>query len=305
MKTRLISLALAVMASATMYAQQTVVQNKDLDSFTTVSMTEKFSFRLKTSPSYSVRIISDERIADYVRPVVKNGVFSVFLDEKKFTPELKKELKAKGAAEPVLEIEIYAPYIKKLELKDKAVLLDSDQLKVDNFSLNMAGNSKINGLDIECVTADLDFGGSSNSNVSVDVDTKLNITAGNSSTINLTQKGGNSIVNTKGSAVLNLNVNAVDIDIEAAGGSSTYISGVASMLEVEASAGALIDAEALEAKEGNFIQSGSSKCHVNIEERMKVNLTGGCMLSFKRKPMIEVDRIVNSTLIKADDPKRK
>ena len=185
------------------------------------------------------------------------------------------------------------------------MLLDSDQLKVDNFSLNMAGNSKINGLDIECVAADLDFGGSSNANVSVDVDTKLNITAGNSSTINLTQKGGNSIVNTKGSAVLNLNVNAVDIDIEAAGGSSTYISGVASMLEVEASAGSLIDAEALEAKEGNFIQSGSSKCHVNIEERMKVNLTGGCMLSFKRKPMIEVDRIVNSTLIKADDPKRK
>ena len=67
MKTRFISLALAVMASATMYAQQTVVQNKDLDSFTTVSMSEKFSFRLKTSPSYSVRIISDERIADYVR----------------------------------------------------------------------------------------------------------------------------------------------------------------------------------------------------------------------------------------------
>ena len=38
---------------------------------------------------------------------------------------------------------------------------------------------------------------------------------------------------------------------------------------------------------------------------MRVNLTGGCMLTFKRTPRIEVERIVNSTLIKADDPKRK
>jgi hypothetical protein len=29
------------------------------------------------------------------------------------------------------------------------------------------------------------------------------------------------------------------------------------------------------------------------------------MLTFKRSPAIEVERIVNSTLIKADDPKRK
>ena len=77
------------------------------------------------------------------------------------------------------------------------------------------------------------------------------------------------------------------------------------MLDVESAGSSLIDAEALEVKEGNFVQSGSSKCHVNVEERMKVNLTGGCMLTFKRKPSIEVERIVNSTLIKADDPKRK
>ena len=95
------------------------------------------------------------------------------------------------------------------------------------------------------------------------------------------------------------------MDIEAAGNSSIYLSGIASMLDVEAQNSSFLDAEALEVKEGYFIQSGSSRCHVNVEERMKVNLTGGCMLTFKRKPSIEVERIVNSTLIKADDPKRK
>jgi hypothetical protein len=65
------------------------------------------------------------------------------------------------------------------------------------------------------------------------------------------------------------------------------------------------DAELLEVKEGQITQTGSSKCHVNVTDKMKVNLTGGCMLTFKRTPVIEVERIVGSTLIKADDPKRK
>ena len=77
------------------------------------------------------------------------------------------------------------------------------------------------------------------------------------------------------------------------------------MLTVEASGYSRTDAELLDASEGLITQSGSSKCHVNISDKMKVNLTGGSMLTFKRTPSIEVDRIVNSTLIKADDPKRK
>lgn len=305
MKRIYVSLLLAFVAAVTLSAQQTVVQNKELDSFSSVSVGGKFAFRLKSAPTYSVRIVSDERIADYVRPTVKNGTFTIVLDEKKYPAELKKALKAKGAVEPFLEVEIYAPAVKSLEVKEKAVLLDADDMKVDNFSLRTAGGAKVNRIQVDCVSADLKFEGSSQSNVTVDVDTKLNISTENSSVSNVLQRGGNSIVKTKGSSVLNLKVEVVDVDIESAGGSSIYLSGLASMLDVEAQNGSLIDAEALEVKEGNFIQSGSSKCHVNVEDRMKVNLTGGCMLTFKRKPSIEVDRIVNSTLIKADDPKRK
>ena len=305
MKRIYVSLLLAFVAAVTLSAQQTVVQNKELDSFSSVSVGGKFAFRLKSAPTYSVRIVSDERIADYVRPTVKNGTFTIVLDEKKYPAELKKALKAKGAVEPFLEVEIYAPAVKSLEVKEKAVLLDADDMKVDNFSLRTAGGAKVNRIQVDCVSADLKFEGSSQSNVTVDVDTKLNISTENSSVSNVLQRGGNSIVKTKGSSVLNLKVEVVDVDIESAGGSSIYLSGLASMLDVEAQNGSLIDAEALEVKEGNFIQSGSSKCHVNVEDRMKVNLTGGCMLTFKRTPSIEVDRIVNSTLIKADDPKRK
>lgn len=305
MKTAVVSFFLALFAVTTLYAQQTVVQNKDLDRFVSVNISGKFTFKLKNSPSYSVRILSDERIVDYVRPVVKNGIFSVTLDEKKYSPELKKELKAKGVADPILEIEIYAPYIQSLSLKEKAVLTDSDDIHVDNFTLNVAGGAKVGRLSLDCVSASLDFAGSSQSNIIADIDTKLNINTENSASANIAQKGGNALVRSKGASTLNLNMDGVEVDVESYSSSRVYISGTASMLEVEASGNSMIDAEALEVREGNFIQSGQSKCHVNVAERIKVNLTGGCMLTFKRKPVIEVDRIVNSTLIKADDPKRK
>lgn len=305
MKRLSVSFLMALIAAVTLSAQQTVVQNKDLDVFSSVTIGEKFSFRLKVAPTYSVRIISDERIADYIRPVVKNKTFTIELDEKKYPAELKKALKAKGAVEPFLEIEIYAPQIKSLEIKDKAVLLDADNIRVDNFSLHTDGSAKLNRLQVDCVSADLKFEGNSQANVTINVDTKLNINVENSSVSNVLQKGGNSIVKSKGSSKLNLNAEVVDIDVEATGGSVIHLSGLASLLDVESQNSSLLDAEALEVKEGHFIQSGSSKCHVNVEERMKVNLTGGCMLTFKRKPSIEVERIVNSTLIKADDPKRK
>ena len=305
MKRVFVSMIMAFAAIVSMSAQQTVVQNKDLDAFSSVVVGGKFAFKLKTASAYSVRITADERIVDFVRPTVKNGVFSIVLDEKKYPAELKKALKAKGAVEPFLEVELSAPYISKLEVKEKAQLLDADDIKVDMFSLKTSGSAKISRLNVNCITADLSFNGSSNSNVVVDVDTKLTVNSENSSVNNVTQRGGNAIIVAKGSSTLNINVEVVDVDIESAGGSTIYLSGLASMIDVEAAGGSLIDAEALEVKEGNFIQSGSSKCHVNVEERMKVNLTGGCMLTFKRKPSIEVDRIVNSTLIKADDPKRK
>ena len=305
MKRVFASVVMALVAVVTMSAQQTVVQNKELDSFSSVVVGGKFTFKLKSAPTYSVRILADERIVDFVRPTVKNGEFTIVLDEKKYPADLKKALKAKGAAEPFLEVEISAPYISKLEVKEKAQLIEADDIKVDVFTLHTAGSAKVSRIKVDCVSADLTFNGSSQAGVIVDVDTKLNINAENSSVSNVTQSGGNSVVVSKGSSTLNLKAEVVDVDIESAGGSTIYLSGLASMLDVEAAGGSMIDAEALEVKEGNFIQTGSSKCHVNVEERMKVNLTGGCMLTFKRKPSIEVDRIVNSTLIKADDPKRK
>ena len=95
------------------------------------------------------------------------------------------------------------------------------------------------------------------------------------------------------------------LEVEGTAGSESHISGNATLLSATGSGSTRIDAELLDVPEGNVLLSGSAKCHVNVSDKLKVNLTGSSMLTFKRSPVFEIERIVNSTLIKADDEKRK
>lgn len=304
MKTGFLSFLVMLVLSVSAYAQQTVVQTKTLDSFSHVNISEKFSFKLKSGSTCSVKIVSDERIAEYVRPVVKNGVFTVYLDEKKYPSELKKELKAKDAPQPVLELEIYAPSIKSLTMKDKAVLWDTDEIKSDNFKLDISGNAQIISMNVSSQSADFTFSNSVKADIEVAASSKLTVSVGNSADVTIKQKGGNGSYELKGlSSVLKSNLEVLEVSVLARGGAKAYLSGSASLLDVDADDNTVIDAEALESKEATVEQQGSSCCHVNVEEYMKVSLIGGSTLTFKRKPVIDIQRIVESTLVQADDPK--
>ena len=76
-------------------------------------------------------------------------------------------------------------------------------------------------------------------------------------------------------------------------------------MAVSAVGSSKIDAEAVSVSKASMSQSGTSRCYVNVSDTLKVNLTGNSLLSFKEKPYIDVERIVGSTLIKADDTKRR
>jgi hypothetical protein len=106
------------------------------------------------------------------------------------------------------------------------------------------------------------------------------------------------------SAYVDLRATVTTIEVDASGGSESHLSGTASLLKVTGTGVSRVDAELLESLDGEVMLTGA-KCHVNIMENLKVNLTGGSMLTFKRKPVFEVERILNSSLLTADDEKRK
>ncbi len=286
-------------------AQSHFVQDKDYESFKTVNVSDKFTVKLKHSSKYSVRVTSDERLSPYIQVYVKNGTLYLVLDEKNYTPELKKELRQKGAAEPLLEAEISMPTIKSLVLKDKAVLSYCDRFHSESFVLTVSDNAKVSHFNLDCSTAELSFAKNCTASADISATGKLSVSASNSSEVSLTQTGGTLILESCGSAVIKAKANVSEASLNVSNGSNVSVAGKASVIKVKASGLSKTDVEHFEAKDGEVEQSGSSKCYVNVTDNLLVNLTGGAMLSYKRKPSIEVERIISSTLVKADDPKRK
>lgn len=287
------------------FGQSDIVQEHDYERFNAVNVSDYFAVNLYASDRYSVKIVSDERIAPYVKAYVKNGTLFLDLDEKGYTPELKKALRAKGAAKPNLKAEVYMPALNSLVLKEKSVITKSEGLKSENFTLTATDNSRIEKLPLQCVSAEVNLSKGAVAFINVNASKTLYLDISNSSEANIRQESGSMDAKIAGSAVLKTNVNVSEMNIDIAGGTEAYLTGTASMLKVKAAGLSVTDAEALEVSDAEMEQTGSSKCYVNVVNNLKVNLTGGCLLSFKRNPSIEVDRIVNSTMIKADDPKRK
>jgi hypothetical protein len=286
-------------------AQPLKLIEKDFEKFSTVKVEDKFDVKLMKSEKYAVRINVDERIAAHVQAYEKNGILYLILDEKGYTKELKKQLKQKGAAEPVLEAEIYMPEVKSLIFCDKVSVKYCDILRSDNFTLTASDNAKIQQLKIVCSTAEINVSKNAELSANMKVASKLYLEAKNSSKVSIAQDGGNAFMELQGSSFVDMKAESQTIEVFASSSAESHISGTASLLTVNASGLSRTNAEFLVATEGLMTLTGSSKCHVDVTDKMKVNLTGGCMLTFKRSPAIEVERIVNSTLIKADDPKRK
>ena len=286
-------------------AQPQKVIEKEFQWFSPVQVQDNFIVKLAKSDRFYVRVNVDERIAAHVQAYEKNGILYLILDEKGYTKELKKELKQKGAAQPVLEATVYMPEIKSLIFTDKVLVSQCEELKSDNFTLTASDNVKIQQLRVSCLTADMNVSKSAEVCADMNVENKLYLTTLNSAKVSLSQNGGNASLDLQSSSVVNMRAAVGTIEIDAVSGAESHVSGTASMLIVNAEGYSRTDAELLEATDGQVTQTGSSKCHINVTEKVKVHLTSGAMLTFRRTPLIEVDRIINSTLIKADDPKRK
>ncbi len=305
MKKLFFALALAVITAIAANAQASLVQENDYESFSSVNISDDFIVKLNSSDKYSVKTISDERVAPFVSCYVKNGVLYVSLDRKSFTPELKKQLKAKGAAKPVLEVEVYFPSIKSLEMSGNTNLQIADVVKAENFTLVLSDKAKVNKLNIESETAEINLSKSAYANVEATTSKTLYVNTENTSQAIVKHFGNAISLTSAGTSLQNIESEVVNMNASLNGGSTIEVKGSAAKLQVKGAATSRLTAEALAADNASVEQTGSSKCHVNVTGNILVNLTGGAMLTFMGKPTIEVDRIVNSTLIKHDDPRRK
>ena len=305
MKKSILAVVAALFFGISAFAQPLLVQEKDYEQFTKISVEDNFVLRFFKADRYSVTIKADERIAAHVQAYVKNGTLYLDVDEKGFSSELKKALRKKGAAEPTLEVDVYMPTVNSVVIKDKSVLAHCDKFEIETFTMTVTGNALVSNLDVSCGTGEINVSKNAQVTGSAAVKSKMYLNVSNSGQATITQTGGNAFISQSNSAYVDYRARLNMIEIEANGGSESHISGRSSLLKVTGSGLAKVDAELLESEDGDILLSGSIKCYVNVTEHLKVNLTGGSMLTFTRNPAFEIERVVNSTLIKADDAKRR
>lgn len=305
MKKTLTAIVAIFLAGVCAAAQSLLVQEKSYERFTQVNAEDNFILKFYHGNSYSVTLKTDERIAAHVQAYVKNDVLYLILDEKGYSPELKKELRQKGVPAPVLEAEVYMPQFNSLVLKNKTVVAHCDSFTTDTFTLTASDNSLVSQLNVSCSAGEINVSKNAQVTASLEVTSKLYVNASNSSQLTLIQKGGNTFLTQGGSSYVDMNAAVTTMEVENNSGSQSHMTGTCSLLKVKGAGLSRFDAELLEATDGDITLSGSAKCYVDVTNNLKVNITGGALLSFKRNPSFEIERVVNSTLIKAEDVKKK
>lgn len=294
--------ALAISA----YAQRDMVHEVEYESFTSVKVSDDFIVKLVSADRYMVRTVVDGRIDGYVKTFVQNGTLYVTLDRKAFSSELKKALRTKGAPAPKLEAVISFPSVKSLEMSDNSILHRSDVLYSDTFTLTVNDKARVDKIYVDCNTAEINLTKAAYADVETHAAEMLYVITSNTSQAVVKQTGKGLKIDAAGSSTVNAIVDVDKVDVMTAGtAAATLVSGAADNMKVSAVGASRIDAEAVSILTADMSQAGTSKCHVNVTDTLKVNLTGSTMLTFKNKPYIDVERIVGSTLIKADDPRRK
>ena len=287
-------------------AQKPVVHILEYESFTNVKVSDNFIVKLVSSDKYMVRTTIDGRLENYVKAYVLNGTLYITLERKSFPSDLKKALRVKGAPAPVMEVEISFPSIEALELEGNAILHRSDVLYSDTFKLMVNDKARVDKIYLDCNTAEIILAKNAYADVESRAAELLYVITSNASKAVVKQAGKEIKIDAAGTSNVTAIAEVDHINILSSSMASVALSpGMADSMTVSAIGSSKIDAEALSVSKASMVQSGTSKCYVNVKDTLKVNLSGNTLLTFKEKPYIDVDRIVGSTLIKADDPKRR
>lgn len=296
--------ALALMMVAN--AQKPVVHILEYESFNNVMVSDDFIVKLVSADKYMVRTTVDGRIESYVKAYVQNGTLYISLDRKSFPSDLKKALRVKGAPAPILEVEISFPSIESMEMGGNSILHRSDVIYSEYFKLTVNEKARVDKIYVDCNTAEVILSKNAYADVETRASEMLYVIASNSSKAVVKQAGKNLKIDAAGSSEVSAIAEVDHINVLTSSMSSVILSpGTADSMTVSAVGSSKIDAEAVSVSKASMSQSGTSRCYVNVSDTLKVNLTGNSLLSFKEKPYIDVERIVSSTLIKADDPKRR
>lgn len=304
----------AILASAAALPAQTVEQVKEGE-FNAVNITNgNFDVSFVPSDKYSVKIVVDELIADFVSSSLRDQAVYVAYDSKNLPKEVKKVYRGPKKIDPVLQVIISAPSLQELYLSDGSTFTGAGALTTDKFDLTLVDNAKVNSLNViaenvgvllkKKASAVMDVSasnaltvsteGSSNARISGKFGSIMTTSAG-SSTISL--EGASEEIEVKSSETSQTTINSETrkVRIESANSSRVALTGSASEMEINGKNNASVDVRNIKVDEVT-IKANSANVTVGPKKKLNLELTGGASCYYDGEPQFTISKIVKSTL---------
>ena len=313
------TIASVSLASAQSYVPNSLLEEKILPvgEFDAINVAQDFEVSL-IKGSYSAKLVCDKLIAPYVQVYVRSKTLFVVYDEKSVPKEIKNQYKGKSKPDPILRVTVYAPQLNGISLADKTTLVATDEFDGNFFTLTLADNAQVNNLTVRSKAATVNMDKNSQAVLKLEVDETMDISAKGNAKLKLIGMAESLQVNAAGNAELTMAVIGKTSDINAGGSAKASLSqspdslsvklggsanlrlnGQAPTLTLTTEKNSVLDATDFPVKNLKATMRGNSKADVRVEEVLGVSLTGGSSLFYSGTPVIQIEKIVKSTLAPA------
>ena len=314
-----IAFAVAFLAAPLRSAAQVLspqVLDKDIvvTEFNAINVSDDFEVTVARG-AYGAKLTVDKELSPYVEVYVRSRTLFISFDEKAVPRDLRKMYRGRGGLTATFRVTVYTPDLQSVTLSDYAILTGTEEFVASDFELVAAGKTKVKNLSITAASAKISLKKNAFANLVVRTDRALEISTDNNASLDLSYdaenltlvSGGSSIVNADGPCV-NLNLTTAGssqvkissetevVDIVAEGNSQLTLTGKAYDLKIQGSRNASVDALAMPLETVDANMANSSSVLVDASKSIHANLVGGSALYFTGNPVIEIEKIVKSTL---------
>lgn len=275
--------------------------SRDYEAFTGVEVSGAFSVELEEGESYSLSITADEPLHDFIEAYVEDGVLKVSLDERDFTPEVRRHYRSRLTEASVCKAVITVPSaLRECSLKGKTMLgkVEGGVFAADSAEFRLTDDARIEGVTLSgSETVCLSMEKRSSADMAVEAGSFSAELAGGSSLkfdgscdeMTLSLSSNSSCVTRSDCGVMN---------VSAKGTSRTILNGSSDEVRYTLSGSADVNAENLKTVDARVSMSGFCSLTEAASGSVFLDLSNGAKLSYKNSPIFFISAVRNSTILR-------
>lgn len=300
-------------AARAQFTSQLEERTLPVGAFSSVNVSDDFEVTL-VKGAYSVHLTTDRTLSPYVQVYVRSKVLYVTYDQKAVPKDIQKMYKGKNAPEPVFRVVVYLPELNGLELSENAAVMATDEFNGNAFSLSIKDKAQLKNLNIKVQSATVSLKEKSQAIMNIDAANKVDINVEGNGGLKLNVKASEMKVSASGSSNLTISGESKELALATSGSSKISISqmgekasfqlggssevtasGRADVFDFKSDKNATLNAGDYVNREVTAVMA-DGQAHINVTETLKVNLSSGSELYYNGTPVIQVEKVIKSTL---------